>query len=110
MFEGLNMAWKSGYRKVIVESNSLTTIQLLTKDINSNHRLLNLVQNYKRMIVDDWICEVVHVYREVNMVADGLAWLGHGMAIGLIVLGDPPLEIKSILKVDANAKLILGTT
>ncbi|KAK2638054.1 hypothetical protein Ddye_025849 [Dipteronia dyeriana] len=91
MVKGLNMAWKSGYRKVIVESDSLTKIQLLTKDTNSSHPLLSLIHSCKRMVADDWICDVFYVYREGNMVADWLTRLGHDIEIGLLVLVDPPL-------------------
>ena len=66
MFEGLNMAWNSRARRVIMEFDSLTTVQLLTKDTNPNHPLFSLIQNCKRIVAADWNYNVVHVFREGN--------------------------------------------
>ena len=38
------------------------------------------------MIADDWLCDIVHVFREGNMLVNSLARLGHDMDIGMLVL------------------------
>ncbi|KAK0605674.1 hypothetical protein LWI29_029460 [Acer saccharum] len=38
------------------------------------------------MIADDWLCDIVHVIREGNMLVNSLARLGHDMDIGMLVL------------------------
>ncbi|KAK2653366.1 hypothetical protein Ddye_013222 [Dipteronia dyeriana] len=67
LFEDLKLAWNCGYRKIIVETDSLTTIQLLFLVSNSNHPLFSLLQNCKRMIANEWHCDIVHVFREGNL-------------------------------------------
>ncbi|KAK3220956.1 hypothetical protein Dsin_014926 [Dipteronia sinensis] len=92
MFEGLYMAWNSGVRKVIVETDSLVTVQLLSIDTNTNHPLFSLIQN----------CIVKHVYREGNRPANGLAHMGHIMQTDTLFFDDPLPEISSIFDDDCR--------
>ncbi|KAK3228798.1 hypothetical protein Dsin_000679 [Dipteronia sinensis] len=96
MFEGLIIAWNSGFRKVVVKTDSLSTVQLLTNDTSPNHPLFSLIQSCKRVVADDWSCIVQHMYKGGNMHIDGLAHMGHNMKIGLLFFEDPPLEIRAI--------------
>ncbi|KAK3183172.1 hypothetical protein Dsin_030458 [Dipteronia sinensis] len=100
LFEGLKMHWNFRHRKIIAETYSFTTIQLLSLDTNSNHPLFSLIQNCNRTIVDEWLYDIIYVFREGNMLADSLARLGHGMKIGMLVLKDPQLVSRGIFEDD----------
>ncbi|KAK2663757.1 hypothetical protein Ddye_002331 [Dipteronia dyeriana] len=102
MFDGLNMAWSFGIRKIIVESDSLDCVYLLPRDNNTNHHLFSLIQNYKHLLNSDWICTMKHVYREGNRLADGLARMGHSMHTYVLFLGVPPSELIGILDDDCR--------
>ncbi|KAK3220557.1 hypothetical protein Dsin_014527 [Dipteronia sinensis] len=92
------IAGNFGHRKFIAEIDSLTTINLLCLDTNLNHPLFSLIQNCKRLNADEWLCDIVHVFREGNMLADSLARLGHGMEIGLLVFDDPLWFLEELWK------------
>ena len=96
------MAWNSGIRKIIVESDSLDTVQLINNVTNSNHPLFSLIQCCKQLVEADWNCIVKHVYREGNRLADGLARMGHRMKIGTLVFEDPPPEVSLIYDADCR--------
>ena len=82
LLEGLKLVWQMGFRKVIVESDSNSAVELLSKGAPSCHPLLSIIQACKRIIEKDWSCYVQHVYRESNKVADRLAFLGHSLELG----------------------------
>ena len=100
MYEGLSMAWKSGYRNIVVESDSLSTIQLLAKIPDPLHPLLSIIQSCKHLISAEWNCNVVHAFREGNRLADGLARMGHTLELGLHLFEEPPIGIKDIYEAD----------
>ncbi|KAK3219833.1 hypothetical protein Dsin_013803 [Dipteronia sinensis] len=53
LFEGPTMAWNTGFSNIIVESNSLTTVQIITKETNPNHPFFSLIESCKRLINAD---------------------------------------------------------
>ncbi|KAI9177802.1 hypothetical protein LWI28_019458 [Acer negundo] len=75
MYDGLKMAWDSSFRKIIIKTDSISVIQLLSKAIPTNHPLFSIVVEYSALMAADWSCALIHVYREENRVADGLAHL-----------------------------------
>ena len=98
ILEGLNLVWKAGYKKVIVESDSQTAVDLLTSDNYSLHPLFGIIHACISLIKKDWCCVIQFVYRECNKVADCLASLGHSMVLGTTVLTNPPPQISESLK------------
>ena len=83
------MAWNTGFRKFLVETDSLAVVHLLSKAPNLNHPLYSIIQGCKSFIDADWDCHVQHVFREGNRLTDGLARLGHGIDIGILYFDDP---------------------
>ena len=100
LFEGLTLAWSSGYQNVLVETDSLCMVQLLAKDIPVNHPLFSIASGCSALINLDWRCLISHVYREGNRVADGMARLGYGMEPGLQIFEAPPPDIWLIFQDD----------
>ena len=90
LFEWLKLAWKAGFRKVVVESDSQAIVIMLIKNTPSNHPLFSIIQCSKSLIDDDLICIIQHVYRENNRVVDSLANLRHYMDLGVTFFEDPP--------------------
>ena len=43
LFEGLQIVWKAGYRRVNVETDSQITVKLLSKSTPINHPLFSLI-------------------------------------------------------------------
>ncbi|KAK3198459.1 hypothetical protein Dsin_021874 [Dipteronia sinensis] len=100
MFESLLMSWNSGFRRVIIEYDSLSAVQLHYNEISSNHPLFSLIVSCKSRVATDWNCVVKHVYREGNLLADGVARIGHSMDIGLVYFEAPPPHISSYFDAD----------
>ncbi|KAK0598865.1 hypothetical protein LWI29_000173 [Acer saccharum] len=110
MFEGLTMAWNAGVRRIIVETDSLDSVQLVSNVTNPNHPFFSLIQSCKFMVDSDWNCVVKHVYREGNRLADGLAHLGHNMKNEIMFFEDPTPQIFSIYEDDCRGGMFEGLT
>ena len=94
--------WKAGFRRVIVESDSLMLVNLIIADSPTNHPLFNIIHECRSLLKGNWNCKVQHVYRESNMVADRLAYLGHSLEMGTTVFEAPPLQISDCLDYDLS--------
>lgn len=51
----------------------------------------------------DWRVRVTHIYREVNMIADGLAAMARDRVDGLQLFDDLPAMILQLLHADCNS-------
>ncbi|CAL1375573.1 unnamed protein product [Linum trigynum] len=91
---GLQMAWKNGYRKVLLQLDSTTAINILTSQDQIEHRYHNLVLQFQRLLQQNWEVKISHIYREGNKVADFLANKGHSASIGFHIFesADPGLN------------------
>ncbi|CAL1388702.1 unnamed protein product [Linum trigynum] len=78
---GLKAAWEMGIRQVQVQTDSHAALRLV-EGAGERHPHLALVSEVRRLLALDWQVEVIHVFREGNVVADYLASLGHGRPPG----------------------------
>ncbi|CAI0378945.1 unnamed protein product [Linum tenue] len=76
------MAWEKGYRKVLLQLDSTTAINILSSHDHTEHRYRNLVLQFQGLIQRNWEVRISHIYREGNKVADFLANTGHSVSIG----------------------------
>uniref|UniRef100_A0A2C9VZT4 RNase H type-1 domain-containing protein n=1 Tax=Manihot esculenta TaxID=3983 RepID=A0A2C9VZT4_MANES len=103
---GLQLAWSMGFRRVIVESDSLQAVRLINEKDISAHPLGHLIQDCRTLLSLDWCCSLSHVYRERNFSADSLAKQSHGLEIQELTIWDsPPWKVLPFLN---NDKLGLG--
>ncbi|KAL5746941.1 hypothetical protein ACOSP7_023931 [Xanthoceras sorbifolium] len=58
IFEGLKLAWDAGYRRIIVESNSKSAMDILLSGFSNEHPLFNLLESCRSLIKGCWICLV----------------------------------------------------
>ncbi|KAK3193717.1 hypothetical protein Dsin_025027 [Dipteronia sinensis] len=49
IFEGLKLAWKAGFRKVTMKSDSQSDVLLLNNNTLLNHPLFNIIHAYKSL-------------------------------------------------------------
>ncbi|KAK3221926.1 hypothetical protein Dsin_008951 [Dipteronia sinensis] len=80
LFEGFTMAWYTGFRRIIVETDSLSAVHLLSKDLPVNHPLFGIAADCSALMAANWNCVLKHIYREGNRLADALAHLGQELA------------------------------
>ena len=99
--EGLLLAWKFGFRRVVCESDSLEAVDFIQISVVRSHNLDALLHDIRDLLARDWEVVVVHVPRAVNECADQLARLGAKSASAVQELQTPPNGISSVLLSDA---------
>ncbi|GKV51783.1 hypothetical protein SLEP1_g58408 [Rubroshorea leprosula] len=100
--QGLTMAWNSGFRKVILESDCLAAVnRVLGEDYQDpKHLCSHLILACRQLLKRDWICQVRHVYREANFCADFLASNFRHLPMGRNYFIAPPPELEKLMEED----------
>ena len=100
MWHGLNIAWKMGIQKLILEADSQTAITLVLSQISDHHPLRQLVLDIQQILNWDWTVKLRHFRREGNRAADFCAELGYALSEGVTELIIPPQGLKQTLNED----------
>ncbi|KAF7844451.1 ribonuclease H [Senna tora] len=69
-FHGLTLAWEKEVKKVLLESDSLNAVKLISARCRDEHRCAGLVKLIRNLLDRDWEMVVSHSFRESNFVAD----------------------------------------
>ncbi|KAL9409051.1 hypothetical protein AB3S75_047440 [Citrus x aurantiifolia] len=101
LLHGLRMAWENGFRRVQVGVDNKSVVHLLTMASVPENENATLIKAIRKLLEQDWIVQLEHVYREANCAADFLATYSLNSPIGLYVLLSPRPEIVGILCKDA---------
>ncbi|KAK4282627.1 hypothetical protein QN277_013982 [Acacia crassicarpa] len=72
MLHGLEEAWQAGFRRVILESDSLIAVTVLTRG-GGAIRESRLISRIRTWMNKEWEVQLQHTYREGNMCADWIA-------------------------------------
>ncbi|KAJ7971564.1 Ribonuclease H [Quillaja saponaria] len=94
---GLELAWKMGFRKVQLESDSSAMLELISKGSTTYHPHFPIIQECRNLISKYWSIQLGHVYREGNYVADWLANLRVSLQIGYHLWDKPPDGLSLLL-------------
>lgn len=97
LFQGLQLAWVAGFRRLEAEVDSQLLISLLHKELATTHPLHSLVSACQGFLSRDWHVQFRHIYREANRVADSLADLASSFDPGVHVLHQPPTSCSILL-------------
>lgn len=87
---GLELAWARGFKKVWMESDSLTAVNLIKKGCSKLRHYHGLVDYIGELCRRNWDVFVSHHHREGNRVADALANCSTTGGIGMTVFDHPP--------------------
>lgn len=68
----MSLAWDSGYRRVVVETDSELAFKILTDPDQDCNSLNSLALNCRQIIQRKWEILILKVFREENKVTDGL--------------------------------------
>ncbi|CAN1808183.1 Meiotic recombination protein DMC1 homolog [Linum perenne] len=79
---GLELAWDKGFRKVVLQLDSLAVISLLTSEDDTDHQHHIETIRFRELKNRDLEVVVQHTYSEENCSADFLASLGYGYPFG----------------------------
>lgn len=101
MLYGLKLAWNEGYRRVILETDSLTRVNLI-KEGSEDSPYANIIHTIRQWLSKDWDCELVHTWREGNACADCLAKWSHQHKAGITLWNKPPDLVKQLFNDDVR--------
>ena len=95
----MEMAWSSGERRVILETDSKAALDLIQGAGQDSpfHNLICQIRNYGNR---DWECRLQHIWREGNKCADWLAKTSVNKDPGMQIITEPPHELRELLRAD----------
>ena len=73
---GLKMAARQNVTHILVEFDSTLVVNLVKGEWDDTHPFHGLLTVCKTLWLRNWDCSIVHIYRECNISADGLANYG----------------------------------
>lgn len=101
LFFGLKLAWRKGYRRIILELDSVTAVNLILGNEVSNEGDRVIVDSCKELLSRQREVKVEHVLKEANKVVDWLANWAMSLGFEERELLQPPLEMSTLLEEDA---------
>lgn len=107
IYRGLTIILEKGLTNIQIETDSQTAVLLFQEGANPNHPQSNIL-NDGHYILNQTGCTITHIYWGANECADFLARFGAKQLEDLMVINQPPLEMREFLNKDRlNTRLIL---
>ncbi|KAF7822242.1 ribonuclease H [Senna tora] len=100
----LEVAWRSRFKKVLVESDCLLAVNLVNDSFSVSHPCSPILARIHYWISCDWEVQVVHIHREGNRAADTLAGHAFSGSLDLIILDDAPAFLFPVLCADLEGR------
>ncbi|KAF7820911.1 ribonuclease H [Senna tora] len=100
LFYGPKIAWEKGWRRVEVESDSMTAINHINDAQVLNHALHPIIQNIRELTLRDWEIKIKFILRVKNKYADSLAKHSLSGPMGLNSIEHPSVFLKKKLLLD----------
>ncbi|KAK7306677.1 hypothetical protein VNO77_44629 [Canavalia gladiata] len=104
IYHGLLKAWDLQFQRVIIETDSVTAVQLLLHEpANKRNKLLSYaypIALCRELIQRGWVIKVQYILREGNLCADWLANCGLGPNIRSVIHQEPPRGLADFLYQD----------
>ncbi|KAF7824308.1 hypothetical protein G2W53_022452 [Senna tora] len=102
ILEGLLLAWSNNLKQIIVESDSVQAVNLISVNLDRNHPLYNITHKIKLLLAKAWTAKVVHISKDSNKVADSLACKAHTLGFVLYTFNDPPVCCIDLYREDSR--------
>ncbi|KAF7823270.1 Ribonuclease H protein [Senna tora] len=102
----LEVAWRSKFKKVLVESDCLLAVKLVNDSISLAHPCSPILSRIHYWIARDWEVQVVHIHREGNCAADAMAGHALGVSLDLNILNEEILCLVNHLVLFASKKVM----
>ncbi|CAL5417122.1 unnamed protein product [Camellia sinensis] len=99
VYKGLTIILQRGLTNVIVETDAEQVVKMLTESSGDNFPFRGLVED-ARIIMQGCACEIKYILREGNTCADALVKFGAEQPEDLLVVNEPPMEIRGLLVAD----------
>jgi len=90
------MVWREGLSYLIVESDSMVFVDIVTNNCNINGTIHSLVQRIQEILRQEWHTQVIQSWHEGNICDDWLANFSLFFNFwNLLVLESPPTELQN---------------
>lgn len=101
MLFGLKLAWRKGYKRIILESDLAIVVSIFLgrEVINEIDRVI--VDSCKKLLSCQWVVKVEQVLKEANRAADWIEKWALSLGFEKRELLLPPLEMNILLEEDA---------
>lgn len=93
----LKMAAKLKIERLAVECDSVILVNMIAQGVNELHPLKTIINSCIQLQSSFADCNIIHIYREINKVADNLAKFSLEGDLGVHVLVQPPMHITQAL-------------
>ena len=97
---GLVLTWDKGYRRVCYEGDSKEAIRLILSKNCHSHVYQSMIVDIQHWLCRSWEVELTHVLREANSYTNFLANEGSRVDDVVIVLDQPPPNLRALLAAD----------
>ncbi|XP_028780528.1 uncharacterized protein LOC114736815 [Neltuma alba] len=99
---GLKVEWDEGHRRVILESDASSVIELLSTEPNEDNADYTLLQEIRSLIDRSWEVRLSYAPRACNAAADHLAKFGLGGLLGFHMVYEPHYALAELLAIDCR--------
>ncbi|EEF41471.1 conserved hypothetical protein [Ricinus communis] len=103
VWEALNvliLAWMMGFKKIILEVDSATAIQLCKKGNTTDRNCSSMMAEIHKCLDWDWDVNCVHIYHEANKYADWLTNYAFDLPLGLHFLPKALAAVHVVIAAD----------
>ncbi|GAU46467.1 hypothetical protein TSUD_402340 [Trifolium subterraneum] len=107
VLEGLNYAWKLGFKKVELEIDSAIVVDAVNSGETNSAMGIALIRSIRRIIALNWNVKVYHSYRESNLCADAFANLGCALDENIVFFDTCSSQIRNLLFADISGHTTL---
>ncbi|KAF7824072.1 putative ribonuclease H protein At1g65750 family [Senna tora] len=104
MLSALKVAWRAGFKKIVVESDCLTAMKLVNDFVQAMHPCSTILSQIHHWVAFDWEIKFVPVHREGNFAVDALATYAFSWPLGLNVLDDAAAILHQFLLADIEGR------
>ncbi|KAF7838891.1 ribonuclease H [Senna tora] len=102
---GLSTAWLHGFRRVIIEVDSMVVCGMMQGLLSDSHPCAALVRQIHGFLGKDWEVRVQHTYREGNHVADAMARAAYQSGKDLSFVTNPPVDVAAAMISDMSGSV-----
>ena len=103
MLHGLKLAWDIGFRKVVIESDSLEAVNMVQNHVGDLDQVSACIGDILKIQEQEWSTQIRHIPREVNKAADMLAKMVFGAAPGFHEVEYPSDLLNDVLLQDVSS-------
>lgn len=97
---GKKMAWRSGHRLVVLESDCTEAIDAVMRRSIGSKEDQSIIKECKKLLSRDWFIEILHICREANKIVEWITKWASGQGVGIFELPRPPQELIELLEAD----------